>query len=75
MSKMLQVFTLSYPDSGKKGPKALVLFTNFSAYETSDGSGEMSYDDEEEETKKDPQENQQEENKTSDGSVNFSSLI
>jgi hypothetical protein len=31
MSKMLQVFTLSYPDSDmKRCPKVLILFTNFS---------------------------------------------
>ena len=45
MSKMLQVFTLSYPDSGKDGPKAKVLFTNFSAYDTNDGSGDISFDE------------------------------
>ena len=55
MSKMLQVFTLSYPDSGKECPKAMVLFTNFSAFETDDGSGDISSDEQsDEETKKDP---------------------
>ena len=73
MSKMLQVFTLSYPDSGKNGPKPMVLFTNFSAYETSDGSGDISFDEEEEDVNKDPQE----ENKSSEpeGSVSFAQLI
>ena len=32
MSKMLQSFTLSYPDSNQQGPKVLVLFTNFSRF-------------------------------------------
>jgi hypothetical protein len=45
MSKMLQVFTLSYAESGAIGPKAMVLFTNFSAHEQSDGSAEISFDD------------------------------
>ena len=32
MTNMLQSFTLSYPKSNKKGPKVLVLFSNFSWY-------------------------------------------
>jgi hypothetical protein len=48
MSKMLQVFTLSYPDSDRKGPKALVLFTNFSEQDGVEGSNDMSFDEEEE---------------------------
>jgi hypothetical protein len=47
MSKMLQVFTLSYPDSSHKGPQIFVLFTNFSKHEVVTDSGEQSYDDEE----------------------------
>jgi len=45
MSKMLQIFTLSYIDSQRKGPKVLVLFTDFSKNETDDGeSFEDSFD-------------------------------
>jgi hypothetical protein len=40
MSKMLQVFTLSYPDSSHKGPQISVLFTNFSKYEVETDTGE-----------------------------------
>ena len=36
MSKMLQTFTLSYPDSDQLGPKIQVLFTNFSRYQYED---------------------------------------
>lgn len=47
MSKMLQIFTLSYPDQTSKGPQALVLFTDFSIHETDNDSGDISYDEEE----------------------------
>ena len=43
---MLQVFTLSYPDSNQQGPKFMILFTNFSKYETTIDTGNLSYDDE-----------------------------
>jgi hypothetical protein len=33
MSKMLQTFTVSYPESNKKGPAFYVLFTDFSKFE------------------------------------------
>jgi len=33
LSKMLQTFTLSYPESIKKGPAFYVLFTDFSRFE------------------------------------------
>ncbi len=33
LSKMLQTFTLSYPDSNKIGPAFFILFTNFSRFE------------------------------------------
>jgi hypothetical protein len=49
----------------------MVLFTNFSAYETPDESGDISFDEDEEEVKKDPQE----ESKSSEDSVSFESLI
>ena len=32
MSKMLQTFTLTYPESTKKGPAFLVVFTDFSRF-------------------------------------------
>ena len=67
MSKMLQVFTLSYPDSAKEAPKVMVLFTNFSATETYDDSGDISFDEDDEETL--------EESNSSGNSVSFSSLI
>jgi len=47
MSKMLQIFTLSYPQSSG-GPKVMVLFTNFSKTDTSNDSGEFSFDEDEE---------------------------
>lgn len=47
-----------------------MLFTNFSAYETSDGSGDISFDEDDEEVKKDPQEEQ----KSSDDPVSFETL-
>lgn len=59
MSKMLQVFTLSYPDSSHKGPQIYVLFTNFSKVEVLTDTGEQSYDDEDDQEEKktlDPQE-------------------
>ena len=49
MSKFLQVFTLSYPDSDQKGPKFLVMFTNYSRYEFGADTGNLSYDEEEDE--------------------------
>ena len=36
MSKMLQVFTLSYPENKREGPKMQVLFTNFSRFDDED---------------------------------------
>ena len=48
---MLQVFTLSYPESKRQGPKIMVLFTNFSKYEKEDDDGDFSFDEDEEETK------------------------
>jgi hypothetical protein len=42
MSKMLQVFTFSYPENKREGPKMQVLFTNFSRFEDED---EISFDD------------------------------
>ena len=45
---MLQIFTLSYPDSGSDCPLVMVLFTNFSASETSENSGDFSFDEEDE---------------------------
>ena len=52
MSKMLQSFTLSYPDSKFKGPKMIVLLTNFSRHEGITDDGGVSYDSEDEEEKK-----------------------
>ena len=50
MSKMLQSFTLSYPDRTWIGPKVIVLFTNFSQFaKDEDESACLSYDDEDEE--------------------------
>ena len=65
MSKMLQVFTLSYPRS-ESGPKVMVLFTDFSASETSNDSGEISFDEEEETN---------EESQVTGESLNFSLLV
>ena len=54
MSKMLQIFTLSYPYSYGECPKVMVLFTNFSATQSPDDSDEISFDeDSEQETEAD----------------------
>ena len=44
---MLQSFTLSYPDSDQVGPKIIVVFTNFSRFDSTD-NGDFSYDEESE---------------------------
>ena len=49
MSKLLQIFTLSYPDSTQVGPRILIIFTNFSKFDGAGGSGDLSYDEEDEE--------------------------
>ena len=59
MSKMLQVFTLSYPDSNQVGPKFLVLFNNYSRFETDNEDNELSYDDESDEDEAGPKEKKQ----------------
>ena len=49
MSKILQSFTLSYPDSDQVGPRILVIFTNFSKFDGTGGKADLSYDSEDEE--------------------------
>ena len=48
MSKILQVFTLSYPENKREGPKMQVLFTNFSRFDDEDEeSSDSNYYEEE----------------------------
>ncbi len=46
MSKMLQTFTVSYPERNKRGPAFYVLFTNFSKFEDKDSEDYFSYGEE-----------------------------